>query len=147
MKPSDFEELVEKAVLALPLYIREKMENVVLVVEQRPSEEEGRETGTRQGMILLGLYQGIPQTTWGRDFSGRLPDKITIFQESVESLAHSPGEIAELVKSTVWHEIAHHFGLDEERLRFLEKERTGCHKTRSSLRSPRFFQRIFNMFK
>ncbi len=122
MKPSDFEKLVEKSVLALPPYIREKMENVALVVEQSPSKEEGSEAGTRPGTVLLGLYQGIPQTTWGRDFSGRLPDKITIFQESVESLAHSPEEIAGLIKETVWHEIAHHFGLDEERIRFLERE-------------------------
>ena len=122
MKPADFEKLVEKAVMALPPYIREKMDNVAIIVEQRPSEEEAGKTGTRWERVLLGLYQGIPQTTWGRDFSGRLPDKITIFQEPIESLAHSPEEIAELVKNTVWHEIAHHFGLDEERIRFLEGE-------------------------
>ncbi len=122
MKPLDFEKLVEKAVLALPPYIREKMDNVAIIVEQRPSAEEEKEARTKPGGVLLGLYQGIPQTTWGRDFSGRLPDKITIFQESVESLAHSPEEMAELVKETVWHEIAHHFGLDEERIRFLERE-------------------------
>ena len=120
MKRSEFEKLVKKAILALPKHIREKMDNVAIVIEQRPSEKDLRKTGTRHRRMLFGLYQGVPKTTWGRNFSGRLPDKITIFQESIESSACSPKEISELVKYTVWHEIAHHFGFDEKKVRSLQ---------------------------
>lgn len=106
--------------MALPKHIREKIENVAIVIKQRPSGEELKKTGTRCERMLLGLYQGIPKTTWGRNFSGRLPDKITIFQKSIESLARSPEEITELIKYTVWHELAHHFGIKEKRIRSLE---------------------------
>lgn len=122
MKQSDFEKLIERAIMALPKHIREKMENVAIVIKQRPSGEELKKTGTRCERMLLGLYQGIPKTTWGRNFSGKLPDKITIFQESIERLARLPKEITKLVKYTVWHEIAHHFGFDEPQIRQLEEK-------------------------
>lgn len=120
MKKQDFEKLVEEAVTALPERIRNKIENVAIVVEQRPSGKQLEKTGVKIESFLLGLYEGVPKTAWGRDFSGRLPDKITIFQDSIEKLSHSPEEIKELVKYTVWHEIAHHFGFDEKRVRLLE---------------------------
>lgn len=122
MKQADFEKLVRKAVMALPEHIRDKMDNVAIVVERRSSREQLQKTGTRIEISLLGLYEGIPKTAWGRDFSGRLPDKITIFQEAIENLVQSKEEITELVKYTVWHEIAHHFGFDEKRVRLLERK-------------------------
>ncbi|MFH1780734.1 MAG: metallopeptidase family protein [Candidatus Nealsonbacteria bacterium] len=108
--------------MALPEHIRDKMDNVVIVIERRSSREQLQKTGTKTGISLLGLYEGVPKTAWGRDFSGRLPDKITIFQESIENLAQSEEEITDLVKYTVWHEIAHHFGFDEKRVRLLERK-------------------------
>lgn len=72
-------------------------------------------------MFLLGLYEGVPLTAWGRDAGGKLPDKITIFQEPIERIALSPADIPRVVRETVWHEIGHHFGLSEERVRQLEK--------------------------
>jgi predicted Zn-dependent protease with MMP-like domain len=120
MEKKDFEKLVGEAVMALPEHIRNKIENVAIVVEQKPSEEQLEKIGTKIESFLLGLYEGIPKTSWGRDFSGKLPDKITIFQDSIEKLSHSFEEIKELVKYTVWHEIAHHFGFDEKGVRALE---------------------------
>lgn len=120
MKRTNFEKLVKEAVMALPKHIREKMDNVAIVIEEKPSEEQLQKTGTKIKGLLLGLYEGIPKTTWGRNFSGKLPDKITIFQKPIENLASSSEELAELVKYTVWHEIAHHFGFDEERIQLLE---------------------------
>jgi predicted Zn-dependent protease with MMP-like domain len=122
MNQIDFEKLVEKAIAALPEHIREKMENVAIVVEQSPSDKDLQKTRTECQRLLLGLYEGIPNTTLGRNFSGKLPDKITIFQKSIEALAHSPEEITELVRCTVWHEIAHHFGFDESQVRQLEEK-------------------------
>ena len=120
---SEFEKLVEQGVQELPEKIRQKMENVAIVVEDRPSSEQLRKVGVRYGGILLGLYEGIPQAKWGRGFGGNLPDKITIFQESIKRFAKTSEGIKELVRNVVWHEVAHHFGFDEKEIRELERKR------------------------
>ena len=122
MKQEEFENLVEQAVKDLPEEIRKKIENVAILVEAKPTEEQLRKTGIRYGGFLLGLYEGIPQTTWGKGFGGNLPDKITIFQGSIENLASATAEIKEVVKTVVWHEIAHHFGIGEKEVRKLEQK-------------------------
>lgn len=119
----DFEKLVERAVLSLPNHIREKMDNVGIVIENEPSRAELKRVGARCKGCLLGLYQGVPKTAWGRGFGGHLPDKITIFQKSIENLGRSKEKIEELVKNVVWHEVAHHFGFDERGIKLLEKKR------------------------
>jgi len=123
MEEAEFRKLVEESILELPEKIREKMDNVAVCVEKRPSSEQLRKTGTRQEGCLLGLYEGVPQTKWGRGFGMILPDKITIFQEAIEKFARTPKEIKELVKDTIWHEVAHHFGFDERKIRELERKR------------------------
>ena len=123
MKQEEFEKLVSKALLILPKKIRQKMENIAICVEKRPSAEQLRKTGLRHGGLLLGLYEGVPQTVWGRGFGGNLPDKITIFQESIEKFAAGPEEIKKLVKNVVWHEVAHHFGFSERGIKLLEQKR------------------------
>ncbi|MGB2762688.1 MAG: metallopeptidase family protein [Minisyncoccales bacterium] len=120
MLEKDFEKLVKKAIVRLPQHIQKKMDNVAIVVKKRPSQYELEETGTKIGGMLLGLYQGVPKTAWGRGFGMILPDKITIFQDSIEQITSSQEEIKELVKIVVWHEIAHHFGFSEKQIRSLE---------------------------
>jgi len=124
MERKEFEKLVEKALIDLPEKIREKIENIAICVEDSPSSSHLKKVGTRIKNSLLGLYQGVPRTVWGREsFPVRLPDKITIFQKPIEKLARSNEErIAKLVKIVVWHEIAHHFGFDEKEVRNLEKK-------------------------
>lgn len=123
MQQRAFEKLVQKALLTLPEHIRQKMENVAICIEQESSVEQFRKAGTRISKLLLGLYQGVPKTVWGREsFSARIPDKITIFQRPIENLADSEKEIEELVKMVVWHEIAHHFGLSEAKVKELERK-------------------------
>ncbi len=122
MLEQDFEKLIEKAIVSLPEHIQKAMDNVAIVVEKRPSPSELRKTGTKIGNSLLGLYQGVPKTSWGRSFGQILPDKITIFQEPIESLVSSVQEIAELIRIVVWHEIAHHFGFSEKKVRELERK-------------------------
>lgn len=112
MTEVEFEKLVSEALLEIPEKIRKKMDNVAIVIEK----------GSPRGP-LLGLYQGVPQNAWGRGFGMRLPDKITIFQEPLERMARSKEELKEIVKNTVWHEVAHHFGFDEKRVRELEKKK------------------------
>ena len=99
------------------------MDNCALCIEKRPSPEQLRKTGIRYAGSLLGLYEGVPQTKWGRGFGMILPDKITIFQESIEKFSSTPEAIKELVRNTVWHEIAHHFGFNEKQVRELERKR------------------------
>jgi len=72
--------------------------------------------------LIFGLYEGVPQTKrW--HYGQVLPDKITIFKKPIERIARSENEIKEIVKNTVWHEIAHHFGLDEKRVKEAESRR------------------------
>lgn len=122
MSENDFGKLVQKAILALPKHIRGKVKNLAIVIEKRPLPYHLREARIKESNSLLGLYQGVPKTTWGRGFGQRLPDKITIFQEPIENLANSEKDIMEIVRNTVWHEIAHHFGFNEKRVRELESK-------------------------
>ncbi len=117
-----FEKLVGEAVEGLPLTIKEKMDNVAVCVEKKPSYYiERKKGGARKNTFLLGLYQGVPKNTWGRGFGGNLPDKITIFQDSIERFAKTEEAVKRTVKKTVYHEIAHHFGFSEKEVRELEK--------------------------
>ncbi|MFC1789476.1 metallopeptidase family protein [Patescibacteria group bacterium] len=122
MNDSRFEKLVKIAVEDLPEDILRKMKNVAIVVEDFPTGEQLKKIGTRQSSFLLGLYEGVPQNTWGEGFGGNLPDKITIFRNSIEKFAHNPEDVKKLVRHVVWHEIGHHFGFDEEEIRKLERK-------------------------
>ena len=123
MRKEDFEKLVEQVLKEMPKEIFEKMENVAIVIEKRPSLNQLRKGGIRAGNLLLGLYQGVPKTRWGRGFGNVLPDKITIFQVSIERLARTEDRVLGILKNTIFHEIAHHFGFDEKGIRELEKKR------------------------
>ncbi len=123
MGQADFEKLVQKAILELPDHIRQKMNNVDIVIEKNASLEQLSKVGLKSADFLLGLYEGVPQTAWGRGFGNILPDKISIFQQPIEKLAKSEEKIIDLVKNTVWHEIAHHFGFSEKGVRRLEAKR------------------------
>jgi len=117
-----FEELVNEGIKAIPKGFLEKLDNVDIIVEETPTPEQLRKLKIRKGSFLFGLYEGVPQTKrWG--YGQVLPDKITIFKNSIEKLAQSEKEIKEIVKNTVWHEIAHHFGMDEKRVRQAESHR------------------------
>ena len=124
MEEEDFEKLIDRALSELPKAIFEKMENVAITIEKRPNSDELKRSGIRAGGLLLGLYQGVPKTVWGRGFGNILPDKITIFQEPIEQLANYNEErVFEILKNTIFHEIAHHFGFDEKKIRELERKR------------------------
>ena len=119
-----FEELVNKGIETIPKGFLEKLENVDIIIEETPTPEQLKKLKIRKGSFLFGLYEGVPQTKrWG--YGQVLPDKITIFKAPIEKLAQSEKEIKEIVKNTVWHEIAHHFGLDEKKVRQAESRRIG----------------------
>ncbi len=121
---SQFENIVASALSSLPKKLRDAVSNVAIVVENVPRKKQINEIEIGSKKLLLGLYEGVPQTQWGRTQSGVLPDKITIFKQSIESLATDDDSLKELVRDVVWHEIGHHFGFTDKELRRIEKRRS-----------------------
>ena len=115
----EFERLVEEAVEGLPEDFLEKLENVQIVVEDSPTPDDLDHRRLPPGHLLLGLYRGVPLTKRSVFAVPALPDRITIFQRSVERIARTPQAIVAEVRRTVLHEIAHHFGISDQRLREL----------------------------
>lgn len=109
-----FEDLAGEALDSLPEELLDQMSNVEVVVEDLPGVEvEGDLLG---GEGLLGLYVGIPLTERSEAYWGVLPDRIYLFQRNIEAVAGSLDDLREVVRTTVIHEIAHHFGIDDDRL-------------------------------
>ncbi len=108
------------ALKRLPKFFKEKMKNMDVVVEDRASGDLLSEMGLRSPLELLGLYQGVPLDRRGFYYGNVLPDKITLFQNPIESMCLTKDEIEEKVKEVVIHEVGHYFGLDDDRLRELE---------------------------
>ena len=123
MKKSEFEKLVQEGIQQIPKKFRNKLSNVAITIENSPSQTQLRKLNLPDNQLLFGLYQGIPQTKRGFNYNLVLPDKITIFQKPIESLSESSEEIRQIVRQTIWHEIAHHFGIDERRIREIELRR------------------------
>lgn len=122
MDREKFEELVKEGIDAIPKRFLEKMDNVEIVVDDEPTELQAEKLKLRKDAKLFGLYEGIPQTKRGF-YAGVVPDKITIFKNAIEETCSNDEQVKERVKNTVWHEIAHHFGMDEERVRRAEKRK------------------------
>jgi predicted Zn-dependent protease with MMP-like domain len=108
----EFEDLVDEAIASLPADLRGFMSNVAVVVEDEPPG----------GLPLLGLYQGVPLTRRTTAYSGVAPDKITIYRGPLERMAGGdPDRLRSQVRRVVLHEIAHHFGISDDRLRELDR--------------------------
>jgi predicted Zn-dependent protease with MMP-like domain len=102
-----FEELVADALDGLPDWVAERLDNVEILIEEAPpSSDRG----------LLGVYEGIPLTKRGLDYAGVTPDRITLFQRNIESQARNEEGLKRVIRHTVVHEIAHFFGISDERL-------------------------------
>ncbi len=121
MERIEFEKLVESGLLLIPEKFRHLMKNVDIVIDDYPTQEQLRKSRIGSGRTLLGLYEGIPQTQRTTNYANVLPDKITIFQKPIEGIAQTPLAIENLVANTVWHEIAHHFGLNETEVRNIKR--------------------------
>ncbi|OBF88453.1 hypothetical protein A5791_17420 [Mycobacterium sp. 852002-51163_SCH5372311] len=106
MDPQRFDELVSDALDLIPSELTDAMDNVVVLVADRHPEEHD----------LLGLYEGVALTERNSDYAGALPDAITIYREALLDVCSSEDEVVEQVAITVIHEIAHHFGIHDDRL-------------------------------
>ena len=114
-----FERIVAEAIDELPDSIRERLDNVDVVVEAWPDPHTMRLAGVHHPAQLLGFYHGVPQTKRTHNYSLVLPDKISIYQKPIEMRYRTPGAIRAAVRRVVRHEIGHHFGLRDDRLREL----------------------------
>ena len=116
----EFEETVVSALEGLPTFFKKKMENIDVVVEDKAPHDLLSEMGLRSPFDLLGLYQGVPPGRRGINYSLVLPDNISIYREPIERLCEDTGaDVSETVRRVVLHEIAHHFGIPDARLREL----------------------------
>jgi len=111
-----FADLAAEALDGLPSEIQGWLANVEVVVEDWPTRSQLAGLGLREGMTLLGLYEGIPLTARSSNYGLVLPDKVTIFRGPILSMAWTEADARQQVRHTVVHELAHHFGITDERL-------------------------------
>ncbi len=127
MTSQEFEELVaEEFPKAIPEKFRDRIKNVGVLVEHEPSPEIRKKEGLGVGETLLGYYQGIPNTARGVDYGLGMvmPDTITLYQKPIEEEARiTDGDVARVVRETIWHEVAHYFGFEEGEVNRRERER------------------------
>jgi predicted Zn-dependent protease with MMP-like domain len=114
-----FERLVERALEGLPRDAQRLLENVAIVIDDEPTPEQREANGLRGDGTLYGLYEGTPAVEYGADWVP-FPNKITLFRLPLEQDFPSPAELAREVRRTVLHELAHHAGIGDERLRGLD---------------------------
>src|SRR3989338_6727430 len=146
MQRAKFEKLVAEGFELLPQWVREKIKNVALLVEDEPSDEDRKAQELSDEETLLGLYKGIPLSERGEHYGigPTLPDTITLYQNPIEQAAEENittsnvvigennelrsrygEEVRKVVAETIWHEYAHHFGIDEEDVQRRERNRIG----------------------
>ncbi|MBI3270284.1 MAG: metallopeptidase family protein [Planctomycetes bacterium] len=123
MRRSEFEVLVEDALRGLPEMFREKMENILTEVRDRPTVAMLADLGLEPGETLLGLYQGVPLPARTAEEPPLLPDRILLFQEPIEQSARSRADLVWSIQDTVIHEVGHFFGLSDEVMGEIERER------------------------
>jgi predicted Zn-dependent protease with MMP-like domain len=123
MLAQDFDQIVERALRNIPSRFRSRMNNVAVVVEDEPTMIQLKARGVSPGSTLLGLYEGQPLTHRSIFQPFHLPDRITIFQGPHERIARNREDLERLVEQTLWHEIAHHFGMNEREVRAAERLR------------------------
>jgi len=111
-----FEKLVGEAIEKLPDTFQERLENIDVVVADTPTRAQLKTLREKKGETLLGLYEGVPLTERTHDYGLVVPDKITIFQKSIESMCRNDSQIIAEIQRVVRHEIAHHFGISDDRL-------------------------------
>ena len=134
MQRTEFEKLVEEGYERLPQWVREKIKNVAILVEDEPSDEVRKQEELSGDETLLGLYHGIPLAARGENYGVgmTMPDTITLYQLPIEEAAEMLGvyeitkfqdAVKKVVAETIWHEFAHHFGMDEGEVRRREEDR------------------------
>lgn len=116
----EFDRLVTKAMDELPQEYITRLDNVAILYADEPTEEQVRRMKLDNNHLLLGLYEGIPRTQRGAGYNLVLPDKITLFKKPILAVVRTKEALLEQIKRTLWHEVAHHYGLDHDRIDALQ---------------------------
>lgn len=125
MTDEKFDTLITLAMDELPGEYIKNLNNVAITYADEPSPEQLQKQGVRVGQLLLGLYEGIPQTSRGAGYMMVLPDKITLFKHPILQVAGGDDEaLFRQIKRTLWHEIAHHYGLEHSNIDALERPKS-----------------------
>lgn len=117
---AEFDALISRAMDELPQEYITGLDNVAIVMADEPTEEQKIKMKLRENTILLGLYEGIPLVQRGAGYTFVLPDKITLFKHSIMRVVNNDEELFEQIKRTLWHEIAHYYGLDHSQMHKLQ---------------------------
>jgi predicted Zn-dependent protease with MMP-like domain len=117
-----FEQLISDVMDELPQQYIKDLKNVAIVYEDEPTQPQRADLQLRCDQTLFGLYQGIPRTQRGAGYNMVLPDKITLFKNPMLARSNTMAELRKQVKHTLWHEVAHHYGLEHERIHELERK-------------------------
>jgi predicted Zn-dependent protease with MMP-like domain len=118
-----FEKIVAWAIDDLPKEYIDNLRNVAITIEDEPTREQRIKQKLHPSQTLFGLYEGIPRPARGNAYSLVIPDRITIFKRPLEAWSHSIEELMQRTRNTVWHEIAHHYGLGHGRIHELERKK------------------------
>ena len=120
LSDDEFDRLITKAMEELPQEYIKGLDNVAILYADEPDDYQRQKSNLQPGHILLGLYEGIPLTKRGAGYSFVLPDKITLFKQPILAVVNDEQELFQQIKRTLWHEIAHYYGLDHGRIHSLE---------------------------
>ena len=115
-----FDQLISQAMDELPQEYIVGLDNVAVTYADAPTAEQLKKQGVGRGEVLLGLYEGIPRVARGSGYNLVLPDKITLFKLPILAVSQNESDLFEQIKRTLWHEIAHHYGLGHDRIHELE---------------------------
>jgi predicted Zn-dependent protease with MMP-like domain len=124
VRAPDFDALVEEAFRRIPARFRKRMQNVAVLVEPEPSPAQLAAGRVPRGDTLLGLYEGRPLPVRSSFEGFSMPDRITLFQGPIERAAQGAEDVPRVIADTLWHEIAHYFGMDERQVRAAERRRS-----------------------
>lgn len=120
LSDEEFDQLITRAMDELPQEYIKGLDNVAIVYADDPDENQRQKAQLQENSLLFGLYEGIPLTKRGMNYTFVLPDKITLFKNPILFVSHTPEQLFEQIKRTLWHEIAHYYGLDHSRIHTLE---------------------------
>ena len=125
MTREQFDALVDEAVRSIPARFRAALRNIVIVVEDEPSQEVLEEMEIDPPDTLFGLYQGTPLTERRWDYGNALPDRVTLFQRPIERESEDRDDVVAAIGETLIHELGHYFGLSEEEIEEIEEKYWG----------------------
>lgn len=112
-----FKSFMEDSMSVIPASFNKRLENIVFIFEDYPSDHDASRLNLKDKRQLLGLYSGIPYTHRNTWYTGAIPDRIILFKKNIEAICNTESELKEKIKEVVIHEIAHYFGMNEKEIR------------------------------